>query len=150
MTESGAIFKIGGKLLEDEKSLRNIITQLKNLYDSKVFNKIVILSGGGSLANFVRLSDQNLELGPELSHWMAILAMDINGKLISHSSKIEFTTNLKKIEQLKTIITVFLPYSFLREKDVLPHDWQVTSDSIALYLSHVMKFKTCYLIKDID
>lgn len=150
MVERGGIFKIGGKLFEDEKSLRNIIMQLRDLYDSKIFDKIIIIPGGGKLANFVRLVDQKLELGSDLSHWMAILAMDINGKLISHSSKIKCTTDLKEIEEMETIFTVFLPYSFLRENDMLPHDWQVTSDSITLYLSHVMKFNTCYLIKDVD
>ena len=150
MNERGAIFKIGGKLFEDEKSLRNIITQLRDLYTSKILTKIVIISGGGKLANFVRLIDQKLALGPDLSHWMAILAMDINGEFISHYSKIKCTADLKEIEQMKTIFTIFLPYSYLKEEDELPHDWQVTSDSIALYLTHVMKFNACYLIKDID
>ena len=150
MSDRGAIFKIGGKLFEDEKSLRNIMMQLRDLYNSKIFKKIVIIPGGGKLANFVRLVDQKLELGADLSHWMAILAMDINGKFISHSSKIKTTTDLKEIEETETILTVFLPYSFLRENDVLPHDWQITSDSISLYLSHVMKLNNCYLIKDIN
>ena len=150
MAGRGAIFKIGGKLFEDEESLRNIITQLQGLYTSKILDKIVIISGGGNLANFVRIADQKLELGPDISHWMAILAMDLNGKFISRASKIKHTSDLKEIEQMELNITIFLPYSLLKEKDVLPHNWQVTSDSIALYLSHVMKFNTCYLIKNVD
>jgi aspartokinase-like uncharacterized kinase len=149
MPENG-IFKIGGKFLENKKSLKNIISQLCELYESKIFNKIVILSGGGNLADFVRFSDKILEIGPDLSHWMAILAMDINGELISQLFKLDIITDIQEIKQLDRIISVFLPFSFLKKKDELPHNWEVTSDSIALYLSREMEFNECYLIKEVD
>jgi 5-(aminomethyl)-3-furanmethanol phosphate kinase len=144
------IFKIGGKFLENKISMKNIISQLFELYETKIFNKIVILSGGGNLANFIRLSDKILEIGPDLSHWMAILAMDINGELISHLFKLNVTPDIKKIMQTDRTISVFLPFSFLKKEDELPHDWQVTSDSIALYLCQKMEFNECYLIKEVD
>ena len=144
------IFKIGGKFLENTNLLKNIIGQLFELYQTKIFNKIVILSGGGKLANFVRFSDKILEIGPDLSHWMAILAMNINGKLISQLFKLDIITDIKEIKQMDRFISVFLPYSFLKKIDELAHNWEVTSDSIALYLCREMGFNECYLIKEVD
>jgi len=45
---------------------------------------------------------------------------------------------------------IFLPYSFLREDDTLPHNWDVTSDSIALYIANKIKLSRCFLIKNVD
>ena len=149
MPENG-IFKIGGKFLERESALKNVISQLNELYHRQTFNKIVILSGGGRLANFIRLSDKTLEIGPDLSHWMAILAMDINGELISQFSNLNATSDINEIKQVERIFSVFLPFSYLKRKDELPHNWEVTSDSIALYLSREMEFYECYLIKEVD
>ena len=149
MPENG-IFKIGGKFLEKESALKNVISQLNELYQRQIFNKIVILSGGGRLANFIRLSDKTLEIGPDLSHWMAILAMDINGELISQFSNLTATSDINEIKQVERTFSVFLPFSYLKRTDELPHDWEVTSDSIALYLSREMEFYECYLIKEVD
>ena len=33
---------------------------------------------------------------------------------------------------------------------MLIQNWEVTSDSITLYLAHKLKLKECYLIKDVD
>ena len=150
MPKKNGIFKIGGNFLDDKKALKNIINQLLELYETKIFDKIVILSGGGKLANFIRFSDETLEIGPDLSHWMAILAMDINGKSISQYAKLNFTMEIYEIKRADRIFSVFLPFSFLKNKDELPHDWEVTSDSIALYLCQEMEFNECYLIKEVD
>ncbi|MFW9771652.1 MAG: hypothetical protein ACFFEO_05740, partial [Candidatus Thorarchaeota archaeon] len=48
------------------------------------------------------------------------------------------------------IITIFLPYKYLKMKDKLPHSWDVTSDSITLFLAHEFSLDKCFLIKDID
>lgn len=149
MPENG-IFKISGKFIQNNSVLKNIISQLYELYQRQIFNKIIILFGGGRLANFIRLSDKTFEIGPDLSHWMAILAMDYNGELISQLSNLNVTSDINEIKQVERIFTVFLPYSFLKWKDELPHSWKVTSDSIALYLSRQLEFNECYLIKEVD
>ena len=47
-------------------------------------------------------------------------------------------------------ILIFGPYNYLSNEDVLPHSWEVTSDSITLFLAYKLKLDVCYLIKDID
>jgi len=43
-----------------------------------------------------------------------------------------------------------LPYNYLKKKDELPHSWDVTSDSIAIYIANKLNLNECYLIKDIE
>jgi aspartokinase-like uncharacterized kinase len=97
------------------------------------------------------LLDQKFHIGNEISHWMAIYSMDINGKKISrYFPRVKRTKYLEEIEKTNRIFTIFLPYKFLHQDDMLPHSWDITSDSITLYLAYKLKLKVCYLIKDVD
>jgi aspartokinase-like uncharacterized kinase len=151
MLESQAIFKIGGKIIENHQSLTTTISQLTSLYERNILYKIILIAGGGSYANFIRLLDQTLHIGNDISHWMAIYTMDLNGKKISrYFPRIKKTKNFEEIEKIERDFIVFLPYKSLRQNDVLPHSWDITSDSITLYLASKLNLKVCYLIKDVD
>ncbi|MHA1670107.1 MAG: amino acid kinase family protein [Promethearchaeota archaeon] len=151
MRSKYALFKIGGKILENEVNLKNSISQLYNLYDTNVLDKIIVVPGGGTFANFVRSLDLKLNLGDEKSHWMAIHAMDFNGqKLATRYKQIEIIEEIEDINKKRRVFAIFLPFKYLKNNDFLPHNWQVTSDSIALYLAHELNFECVYLIKDVD
>lgn len=146
------IVKIGGKILEDEHNLLDTISQLKLILDDFI-NRIVIIPGGGSYANLVREIDNKMNIGDTLAHWMAILAMNTQGKkLINKFSEIEGVDYINILEESiqDKKIFLFLPYDYLQRNDELPHSWDVTSDSITIYLAHKFGLKKCYLIKDID
>lgn len=67
-------------------------------------------------------------------------------KLVSKFSDLKLT-----IENEKGFsIIVFKVYEFLKQNDELPHNWGVTSDSIACFIASKMNLKNCFLIKDID
>ena len=151
MLHNNAVFKLGGKILEDYKNLEGTISQLKKLYEDNTFQKIIIIPGGGSYANFIRSIDKNLVLGDDLAHWMAIFSMDYNGKELNRKfPDFECIDDFKNIQSAKRIFCIFLPYNYLRKKDELPHNWNVTSDSIAIYLANKLNLDECYLIKDIE
>lgn len=151
MTSKHALFKIGGKILGNETYLENSISQLNNLYVTNVLDKIIIVPGGGTLANFVRNLDLKMNLGDEKSHWMAIHAMDFNGQeLATRYKQIGVIEKIDDINNKQRVFAIFLPFKYLKNNDFLPHNWQVTSDSIALSLAHELKFKCVYLIKDVD
>jgi aspartokinase-like uncharacterized kinase len=146
-----AVFKIGGKILENTNNIKSTFSQLTQLYEEKILQKIIIIPGGGTFANFVRRLDEDLQIGDDLAHWIAIYSMNYNGIILNRKYP-----DLKTIEKLKTfqnakrMFCIFLPYSFLHEEDTLPHNWDVTSDSIALYVANKLKLSRCFLIKDID
>ena len=151
MLYNNAVFKIGGKILEDYKNFEFTISQLKKLYEDNTLQKIIIIPGGGSYANFIRSIDKNLVLGDDLTHWMAIFSMNYNGKELNKKfPDLECVDDFEKIQSAKRIFCIFLPYNYLRKKDELPHSWEVTSDSIAIYIANKLNLNECYLIKDVE
>ena len=146
-----AVFKIGGKILENSNNIKSTISQLAHLYDEKILQKIIVIPGGGSFANFVRSLDEVLQIGDDLAHWIAIYSMNYHGIILNRKyPNLETIEKLKTFQDAKQMFCIFLPYSFLREDDTLPHNWDVTSDSIALYVANKLKLSQCFLIKNVD
>ena len=146
-----AVFKIGGQILEDSNHIKSTISQLTQLLKEKILRKIIIIPGGGSFANFVRKIDKELELGADLAHWMAIYSMNCNGQILTKNyPDLEIIEDLKTFQDSDQIFCVLLPYNLLHKDDILPHNWDVTSDSIALHVANKLKLKECFLIKNIS
>ena len=151
MEYNSVIFKIGGKILEDTEDLDSTISQLTQLYDKGIIKRIILIPGGGSQANFVRKAYSELKLTEELGHWMAIISMDYNGiELGKKFPELHVIEDINKLKKLDRTLSIFLPYQFLKEIDILPHSWDVTSDSISLFLAKELEIPHCFLIKDID
>ncbi|MBA7619764.1 hypothetical protein ES703_27105 [subsurface metagenome] len=74
MLHNNAVFKIGGKILGNSKNLEFTVSQLTKLYNDNTLQKIILIPGGGSYADFIRNSDENLVLGDDLAHWMAVFS----------------------------------------------------------------------------
>jgi aspartokinase-like uncharacterized kinase len=156
--EENGLVKIGGSVLENPSTISSTISQLnKLLYKQKRFKNIIIIPGGGSLANFIRYIDKKLDIGDDLAHWEAILSMDKNADILhrqfSSTILLEHISNLNdrvKKRAGNPQLIVFKPFHFLYEDDTLAHSWNITSDSIAVYIAFKLGLKECYLIKDID
>jgi len=152
MKHTTIIAKIGGKIFENHENLENTLNQFKTLlFEKKVIDKLIIIPGGGSYANFIRVIDRKLNIGDDLSHWMAIFAMNCNGIAISQEYKeIKRIKDIDELKESNESILIFLPFDFLYQLDELPHSWSVTSDSLAIYIASILKLNHCFLIKDID
>jgi hypothetical protein len=150
------IIKIGGKILENRENIESTLSQFKSLVQEDVLQKVIIIPGGGSLADFIRSIDDKLNIGDELAHWMAIYAMDRNGiELCKNFSELNCINNYKELQAFLIndtgkSISVFLPYDYLVQEDQLPHNWKVTSDSISLHLANNLELRECYLIKNVE
>jgi len=146
-----AIYKIGGKILDNSKHLINTIAQLTQLYEDSVIKKIIIIPGGGTLANFVRKIYLEFKINDELAHWIAIYSMNFNGlELKRKFPHLAITEDFEYLKNEKRLFSIFLPYKYFRLNDPLPHSWDVTSDSITLYCAYKLGVSECFLIKDID
>jgi len=150
------IIKIGGKILENRENLESTLSQFKSLINDGVLQKIIIIPGGGSLVDFIRNIDHKLNIGDDLAHWMAIYAMNHNGiELCKNFRELVCINNYKELQtflinDISKSISVFLPYDYLVQEDQLPHNWDVTSDSITLHLANNLELRECYLIKNVD
>jgi aspartokinase-like uncharacterized kinase len=146
------VTKVGGKILESDENLDHTLNQFRTLiYEKKIIDTLIIIPGGGSYANFIRNIDKKLGIGDDLSHWMAIMAMNYNGEKINKKySALKCIKDIKEVQENEGSILVFLPYDYLYRKDELPHSWYVTSDSISLYVARKLGLNESYLIKDVD
>ncbi|TFF94251.1 MAG: hypothetical protein EU544_04725 [Promethearchaeota archaeon] len=160
MNPENILAKVGGSVLSKEKNVKNILSQFQNLQDQELIKHIILICGGGAYANFIRKADKQLSLGDDLSHWLAISAMDYNSYqtfLLSKKLGFQNTRLIRDLENLRKSLVMdekkilfFTCYEYLIKMDELPHSWQVTSDSIAYYLSVKLGFNACYLIKNVD
>ncbi|MCQ1537279.1 amino acid kinase [Methanosarcina sp. KYL-1] len=91
---------------------------------------ILIVPGGGMFADAVRKADETFGLGPDASHWMAVLGMEQYACYLLDKSGARGADSIKG---LPPGVTVLLPYRLLRAEDPLPHSWDVTSDTIAAW-----------------
>ncbi|MDO8725202.1 MAG: amino acid kinase [Candidatus Methanoperedens sp.] len=119
------VVKLGGSLIHRAKELVKEIID----YSDTSGQAILIVPGGSVFADTVR----KVNASDEASHWMAILAMEQYGYFIADKSKARIVDNIR-IEDKGTYI--LLPYALIKNKDELPHTWDVTSDTIAAWVAH--------------
>ncbi len=151
MNRTTALFKIGGKILEDLENLNSTISQLTHLFEEKVIQKIILIPGGGTFANFIRKVYNELKFTEEIAHFMGIISMNYNGLELSNKfPNLQVIESYEKLKEKSNAFCIFLPYKYLKEKDKLPHSWDVTSDSITLFLAKELGLNECFLIKDVD
>ena len=146
------IIKIGGSLIDKENILRKLCSHLFKLANESKY-KLIIIPGGGAIADEVRKVYKKYKIADKTAHWMAILSMNINGMLIADLNKNFVPVNNIR-ECLHTLkenkIPVLLPYEILKKYDELPASWDITSDSISLYIAKLLNAKTNILVKNVE
>ena len=144
-----SVIKIGGSLGRG-KELKSLCCRLAELGHR---HRMLIVPGGGAFADTVRHYDSRYRLGKSASHWMAILAMDQFGyllsELISGSEPVRSLVTARKIADAGKL-PVLTPFDLLRRADPLPHSWSVTSDSIAAWVAELARAHMLVLLKDVD
>ncbi|MFX1570521.1 MAG: hypothetical protein ACFFCV_19455 [Promethearchaeota archaeon] len=151
MSKNTALFKIGGKILDDFDNLSCTLSQLTQLFKEGLFKRIILIPGGGSFANFIRKAYSELKFTEEIAHWMGIISMNYNGlELNKKFPSLQITENFEKLKENNKMFCIFLPYEYIKDNDRLPHSWDVTSDSISLFIAKELNLEECYFIKDVD
>lgn len=114
--------------------------------------RVVVIPGGGPFARAVRDYDQVHALSPSAAHWMAILAMDqyawALAERIPESVVVEDQGAIAQAHAAHRI-PVLAPFHWLRAADELPHSWDVTSDSLAAYLTTLLGAGELLLVKPV-
>lgn len=126
------VVKLGGSLYNRISDLVPLLCESRR--------PLLIVPGGGIFADTVRQA----QVADDSAHWMAIAAMDQYGWFIaSHGLT---TTDILKVPE-KT--TIFLPYICMRQRDPLPHTWDITSDTIAAWFASQLGLELL-LLKSVD
>lgn len=144
------VVKVGGSLALHPEKLRALCTKLTEISKK---HKLIIVPGGGEFADVVRSLDKRFSLSCGTSHRMAILSMDQYGLLLS--DLIPNSIAVRKLEEIKYSfeqgkLPVFLPSYLLLNEEELENSWDVTSDTIALYIAKKLEAPKILLITDVD
>jgi aspartokinase-like uncharacterized kinase len=113
-------------------------------------HRILVVPGGGRFADTVREFDRTIGVSPDAAHWMAILAMDQYAHVLA--DRIRGATLIEEAGALLQALSpsgvaVLAPSRWMRSADVLPHSWEVTSDSIAAFVAGALDAARLILIK---
>jgi 5-(aminomethyl)-3-furanmethanol phosphate kinase len=141
------VVKVGGGLAREagDGALRALCGQLA---ESGASHPVIVVPGGGELADAVRSLDARLELRPETAHWMAVLAMDQLGWALA--DLIPGAARCSELEPVGDgVVSVLLPAALLRRHDPLPASWAVTSDSIAAWVAGAAGAGRLVLVKPV-
>jgi len=113
---------------------------------------IVVVPGGGALADEVRAAQARLGFGDGAAHRMALLAMDQLAWAVAGLRQ-GFTVGATQAELRDALargaVAVWAPYALIAGRGDLESSWRLTSDSLALWLSRRLGAARCYLIKSI-
>lgn len=152
------LLKIGGSLEKRENfdgfangdSLPKLLTEIKKI---KSDTDIVISPGGGLFADFVRSKESIAEVGNRCSHAQAVLACAQFGYEIV--DKLEGGVAVRDRREVEKSwndgkIPVFIPYPFAVDDDKIPHDWNATSDTIAIRACSYLGIENLILVKPVD
>jgi len=145
-----AIVKVGGSLALYPEKLRSLCAKISEVSKK---HEIIVLPGGGEFADTVRNLDKRFNLSAAASHRMAILGMDQYGLLLSDLlSNSAITNQLDDTQRILDLgkLPVFLPSNFLFTREPLENSWDVTSDSIAVYIAGQLHASRVVLVTDVN
>jgi aspartokinase-like uncharacterized kinase len=141
------VVKIGGALSAIPAALDRVCTAVGETGRS---HRILVVPGGGPFAETVRQFEHAVGLSPDAAHWMAVLGMDqyahVLAERIPGAVLVEEPGSICQATT-PTGVAVLAPSRWMRSADVLPHSWEVTSDSIAAFVAGAMDAARLVLIK---
>jgi aspartokinase-like uncharacterized kinase len=149
MRPPDAVLKIGGSLGRGQR-LEGLCREIGRLGAG---HSLLVVPGGGEFADKVREAYRTFNLGETAAHSMALLAMDQFGHLLhdlidNSSLHTEIGSAVGALEAGG--VAVLLPSIQVLRDSVLPHTWEVTSDSVAAWVARESGCRKLVLLKDVD
>jgi aspartokinase-like uncharacterized kinase len=144
------VVKVGGGLVGIPGALQAVCAVVGSMGRRE---PVVVVPGGGPLADAVRQLDRRAGLSADAAHWMAILAMDQYAHLLAE--RIEGATLVDEPGGIGGVlaagrVAVLAPSRWLRAADPLPHSWDATSDSVAAFVAGALDARRLVLVKPAD
>lgn len=146
------VLKLSGHLINHREFIQSTLGALKSLAGVARF---VLVPGGSVFADFVRELQGRMHFSEDTAHWLAIKAMEMYGTYLlsfDESNMLLEAYDLPEIHEAlsKGKIPLLMPYRVMRASNKLPHSWNVTSDSISIYVGEILKASMVILAKPVD
>ena len=147
------VFKLGGSLLP----LPGLAEKIRQVARRRSGENCLFVVGGGATADAVRGWSRVHQLDDETSHWLAISSLDVNRQLLESltgwtSVNLPDDANqywMRHREPLFLDIYRFLRINEPKNPVPLPHNWDVTSDSIAAWTAVHWRATELILLKSV-
>jgi aspartokinase-like uncharacterized kinase len=151
-TEALVVVKVGGSLFD----LPDLGPRLRAWLDRLSAPHVLLVPGGGAMANVIRALDLCHGLGEETAHWLALRALSLNAAvlqaLLPASQVIEDWRNAETIcrqGRLPILDAFRFAQADETQPDHLPHCWETTSDSLAARVAVVAHARELILLKSV-
>ena len=115
--------------------------------------QVVVVPGGGPFADAVRAAQAKMEFDEAAAHHMALLAMEQYGRaLASLESRFRLAASISAIRRLlrEGQVPVWAPTRMVLAARDIPPSWEVTSDSLALWLARRLGGARVVLVKHVE
>ncbi len=149
------VAKVGGSLLD----WPGLPAALTAVLDACRDQRVVLIAGGGPIADCVRELDRCHGLGEERAHRLALHALDLSahGCAALLPDRLRVTDSRAGLDAVwsQGAVPVLQPRRWLDEQErsgataLLPHCWDVTTDSIAAHLAVGLGAATLWLLKSV-
>lgn len=145
-----AVVKVGGSLFD----LPDLGQRLQDWLARQASGALLLIPGGGPVADVVRQYDRVHGLGEERAHWLALMALTLNAHFLA-----SFLPRAVVVPHIQALAPLWLQgkipvldlYAFARadngQPGALPHSWSVTSDSLAARVARVAGARELLLLK---
>jgi 5-(aminomethyl)-3-furanmethanol phosphate kinase len=152
-----AVIKVGGSLLDWSGLPSRLLRYVKAAGEAEreQTSRSVLIVGAGPVGALIRTMDSVHGLGDERAHWLALHALDLSAELLG--TLLPGSVNVDRPELISSVwnrgrIPILAPRRFVEEIDFwgqerLPASWDVTTDSIAARIAHVLGARRLILLK---
>ena len=111
-------------------------------------DNIVLVAGGGPFADIVRTMQPEIGYDDRAAHDMALMAMAQFGRaLTALSDRLVYCDDLQSVLAATGRIPVWSPWPGLRDAADIPPSWDITSDSLAVWLACALDAPAVLLVK---
>jgi aspartokinase-like uncharacterized kinase len=142
------VIKLGGSLLSSG-SLREWLS----IIVKQGAGKLVIVPGGGIFADQVRGVQQKWKFDDKAAHQMALLAMEQYAHLLqSYAPDLALSASIDGIQKAISLnqVPVWLPFKMINSCQHVSANWDLTSDSLAIWLAEQLNAEHVILLKSLS
>ena len=142
------VIKLGGSLLSSGS-----LKEWLSIIVEHGAGKVVIVPGGGIFADQVRNAQQKLKFDYKAAHQMALLAMEQYAHLLqSYAPDLSLSDSIEEIEKAISLnqVPVWLPFKMINPCQDVSINWNLTSDSLAIWLADKLNVEHTMLVKSVS
>jgi 5-(aminomethyl)-3-furanmethanol phosphate kinase len=137
------VVKVGGSLYD----LPDLSERLRRFL-ATLTGPVLVFPGGGITVDAIRELDRVHGLGDEASHWLALAACAVNGRMLAT------LLGTPIVDAPTAGVAILDPYRFAVADEArpgrFPHRWDVTSDSMSARAAAVFGASELVLLKSVE